>query len=117
MCGAALYQHHFFKVLAADIAKARSVVLKKHRPFRGGLRNLRGLGMRVAVKEARHKLAHLVQGIESVALEAAHNVCAESIVLLQHDGFTATTPDLDLALIEGAIFKATGFGHAARIVG
>ncbi|MBG6074199.1 hypothetical protein [Polaromonas sp. CG_9.11] len=104
-----LYEHLFFKALAADIAKARTVVLKNHRSFRGGLRNLRGLVMREAGKEARHKLAHLLQGVESVALEAAHNVCAERIVLLQHDGFTATTPDLNLALIEDAIFKATGY--------
>ena len=113
----ALYRHPFFKALAADIAKARTVVLKKHRPFRGGLRNLRGLVMRVAGKEARHKLAHLLQGVESVALEAAHNVCAESIVLLQHDGFTATTPDLDLALIEGAIFNATGYSLKLSVSG
>lgn len=105
----ALYQHPFFKALAADVSKARTIVLKNHRPFRGGLRNLGGLVMRTAGKEARHKLAHLLQGVESVALEAAHNVCADEILLLQHDGFTATTPDLDLARIEGAIFDATGY--------
>lgn len=104
-----LYQHHFFKALAEDVAKASSVILKTHRPFRGGLRNACGLVMRTAGKKARHKLAHLLQGVESVALEAAHNVCSESILLLQHDGFTADTPELDLSLIQNAIFDATGY--------
>jgi hypothetical protein len=113
----ALYQHAFFKALAVDIAKARTAVLKKNRPFRGGLRNMRGLVMRVAGKESRHRLAHLLQGVESVALEAAHNVFAEKILLLQHDGFTATAPDLDLALIEGAIFKATGYSLKLSVSG
>lgn len=113
----ALYQHPFFKALADDVAKASALVLKTHRPFRGGLRNLRGLVMRVAGKEARQKLSHLLQGVESVALEAAHNVCAEKVLLLQHDGFTATTPDLDLTLIEKAIFTATGFSLKLSVSG
>lgn len=104
-----LYQHHFFKALAADVAKASSVILKINRPFRGGLRNACGLVMRTAGKQARHKMAHLLQGVESLALEAAHNQCAGNILLLQHDGFTANTPDLDLSGIQNAIFNATGY--------
>ena len=105
----ALYENEFFKSLAADVTKARMVVLKMHKPFRGGLRNACGLVMRTAGKEARHKLAHLLQGVESLALEAAHNICADKILLLQHDGFTATTPNLDLVAIEAAIFDVTGY--------
>jgi hypothetical protein len=105
----ALYENAFFKSLAADVAKASMVVLKMHKPFRGGLRNACGLVMRTAGKKARHKLSHLLQGVESLALEAAHNLCADKILLLQHDGFTATTPNLDLVAIEAAIFDATGY--------
>lgn len=104
-----LYGHQFFNDMAKDIASARTAILRRTKIFRGGIRNMRGLEMKVKRKKDRHLLAHLLQGVESVALEAAHNLYASEIVLLQHDGFTATTPDLDIAAIEKAIFVATKY--------
>jgi hypothetical protein len=105
----ALYAHPTFSALAKDIAAARTTILKKVKVFRGGIKNMRGLVMKVRKKKARHLLAHLLQGVEAVALNAAHDLYAAEIVLLQHDGFTATTPDLNIAAIEKAIFDATKY--------
>lgn len=105
----AFYEHPFFSSLAKDIAAARSTILKKVKVFRGGIKNKRGLVMKVKKKKARHLLAHLLQGVEAEALNAAHDLYADKIHLIQHDGFTATTPDLNIAAIEKAIFDATKY--------
>jgi hypothetical protein len=105
----AVYAHPFFNSLAKDIAAARSTILKKVKVFRGGIKNKRGLVMKVKKKKARHLLAHLLQGVEAEALNAAHDLYADKIHLIQHDGFTATTPDLNIAAIEKAIFDATKY--------
>lgn len=105
----AVYAHPFFNALAKDIAAARAVILKKTKVFRGGINNMAGKIMKVKRKKERHLLAHLLQGVESVALNAAHDLYASKIVLLQHDGFTATTPDLDIEAIEKAIYDKTKY--------
>lgn len=106
----AIYAHPFFNSLAKDIAAARTTILKKTKVFRGGIKNMRGLVMKVTKKKKpRHLLAHLLQGVEAVALNAAHDLYADKILLIQHDGFTATTPDLSIAAIEKAIFDATKY--------
>ena len=56
----------------------------------------------------RQQLAHLLQGVEAKALEAAYSLYPEKIVLLQHDGFTSTKP-LDTKRIEAAMLEATGY--------
>ena len=105
----AVYEHPFFNALAKDIAAARRVILGKTKVFRGGVKNMSKKVMKVKNKKPRHLLAHLLQGVEAVALNAAHDLYSSQIVLLQHDGFTATTPDLDIAAIEKAIFAATKY--------
>lgn len=105
----ALYGHPFFTDMANDIAAARTAILKKTRVFRGGIKNMAHKVMKVSKKKDRHLLAHLIQGVEAQALHAALVLHTDQIHLIQHDGFTATTPDLDIAAIEQAIFDDTKY--------
>ena len=59
-------------------------------------------------KTNRQMLSHLLQGVEAMALESAHRLYPDSIVLLQHDGWTSTK-ELDTQALEDAIFKDTGY--------
>lgn len=106
----AFYEHPLFKDLGMDIKSARSAILEGQEIYRGNIiKNLRGLSMAKRGHADRQLLAHLLQGVESMALEAAHDLYAADIVLLQHDGFTAKTNQLDTKAIEAAIFNATGY--------
>lgn len=106
---AKVYAHPTFQALHADIGKARAKVLKAQ-PInnRGYMKNCRGHGIEVAKSDARQQLAHILQGVESLALEAACSLYPADIVLLQHDGFSATRP-LDTERIEAAMLAATGY--------
>lgn len=104
----AMYRHPLFLSLGEDVAAARSAILKGHPVVRQTIKNLRGLTMDVRKHDEKQQLAHLLQGVEVVALEAAHKLYPDHIVLLQHDGFTATRL-LDSKAIEEAIFQATGY--------
>jgi hypothetical protein len=104
----AMYQHPQFLAIGQDIVAARSAILKGHPVTRQTIKNLRGLTMNVRKHDDKQQLAHLLQGVEAVALEAAHQLHPDHIVLLQHDGFTATKV-LDHRAIEAAIFQATGY--------
>lgn len=108
----ALYEQPLFKGLAEDVAAARSAILKAHPPVRQKLANIVGLRIDVRRTSELQQLAHLIQGVESKALEAACRSAETQfpgcVVLLQHDGFTATKK-LDTGLIEQAILGATGF--------
>jgi hypothetical protein len=64
--------------------------------------------MRLEGSNERQQLAHLLQGVEVAALEAACRLYPDEIVLLQHDGFAATCP-LDTGRIEQAMLDATGY--------
>jgi len=103
----AFYQHPTFKALGDDIAAARTAILygpKKVEVYRGRITNLRGLKMEPSKQNGeRQLLAHLLQGIESMALEACHDLYGEQIVLLQHDGFTATSSQLDVPKLQDSI--------------
>lgn len=103
-----LYLHPLFLSLGEDVAAARSAILKGHTVVRQTIKNLRGLTMDVRKHDDKQQLAHLLQGVEAVALEAAHQLYPDHIVLLQHDGFTSTSL-LDNKAIEEAIFQATGY--------
>nr|WP_181374945.1 Clp protease N-terminal domain-containing protein [Polaromonas sp. H8N]AWD72270.1 hypothetical protein pH8NP1_p009 [Polaromonas sp. H8N] len=106
----AFYEHPLFKALGADIKAARSAILEGQTVYRGGvIKNLRGLSMRIKGHAERQLMAHLLQGVESMALEAAHELYSNQIVLLQHDGFTATSAHLDIKAIEDAIEVKTGY--------
>ena len=103
-----VYQHPKFLALRDDIAEARAVVLKAQEVSRRTIKNCRGLTIRLEESNERQQLAHLLQGVEVTALEAAYRLYPKEIVLLQHDGFTATCP-LDTKRIEAAMLEATGY--------
>jgi hypothetical protein len=94
--------------LRDDIAGAGAVVLKAQEVSRRTIKNCRGLTMRLDGSNERQQLAHLLQGVEVTALEAAYRLYPKEIVLLQHDGFTATCP-LDTERIQAAMLEATGY--------
>lgn len=102
-----LYAYHSFRALRDDIAEARRIVLKAQPTSRGAIKNCRGLTIKADVSPEQ-KMAHLLQGLESAALEAACRLYPDAIVLLQHDGFSATR-SLDIDAIEDAMQKATGY--------
>jgi hypothetical protein len=107
------YENPLFLGLSNDIKGAGSAILKGQVISRQTIKSIRGLPMNL-VDEGGKKvsdkklLAHLLQGVESLALECAHRLYPESIVLLQHDGWTSTKP-LDIKAIESAIFEGTGY--------
>ena len=102
------YEHPMFMALRDDIAEARAVVLAAQEVNRRTIKNCRGLTIRVDDSNERQQLAHLLQGVEVAALEAACRLYPEEIVLLQHDGFTSTKL-LDTERIEAAMLEATGY--------
>lgn len=104
------------KPLCADMNKARALVLdyyrdksrKVHRSDK--LVNDAGRTFSPEAGEsnlAAKELAHILQGLESEVLRACIQYAGESVVLLQHDGFTTTTR-LDKAGLQSAILEATG---------
>ena len=104
----AVYQHLPFKALKDDIAGARKAILKAQPVTRQTITNDRGLTIDIRDADDRQQLAHLLQGVEAAALEAACRVYPERVILLQHDGFSSTTR-LDTKRIEKAILAATGY--------
>lgn len=105
---AKIYHHPKFLALRDDIAGARKAVLEAQEVTRRTIKNCRGLTIRLDDSNERQQLAHLLQGVEVTALEAAYRLYPNEIVLLQHDGFAATRP-LDTKRIEAAMLEATGY--------
>lgn len=103
-----IYLHPKFMALRNDIAGARAVVLKAQEVTRRTIKNCRGLTIRLDGSNERQQLAHLLQGVEVAALEAAYRLYPKEIVLLQHDGFAATC-QLNTKRIEAVILEATGY--------
>lgn len=107
------YDNSPFLKLRDDIKGARSAILKGQTVSRQTIKNIRGMTINTVGEDgkktpARQLLAHLLQGVESLALECAHRLHPDSIVLLQHDGWTSTKP-LDTKALEKAIFDGTGY--------
>ena len=104
-----LLQVEQFKAISTDVAKARTTILK-HWPRRtsnGRLTNDFGRAIDGKASPAE-RLAHLLQGVEALALKAAIDLYPHHICLVQHDGFAAAAR-LDCRAIEQAVFKATGY--------
>lgn len=98
-----------FANIATDVKLARAAILSHTKPNRqGGLVNAFGKSIKAAQYSPEQRLAHLVQGVEALALEACTEPHPDAIVLVQHDGFTATKR-LDVAELELAISTATGY--------
>ena len=103
-----IYENSKFLALRKDISEARRIVLEGQKVTRRTIKNCRGLTLSLEGTNERQRLAHLLQGIEVAALEAAYSLYPNEIVLLQHDGF-ATTHPLDTNRIEAAMLGATGY--------
>lgn len=103
-----VYAHPKFLALKDDVSRARKIVLKAQKVSLGTIKNCRGMTLRLSESNERQQLAHLLQGVEVAALEAAYRLYPNEIVLLQHDGFTATS-QLDTKRIEAAMLEATGY--------
>jgi len=107
------YAHPLFSALNTDIKSARSTILQAQDISRQTIKNIRGMPAKVVDENGQQTsgsklLAHLLQGVESLALECAHKLHSDCIVLLQHDGWTSTK-QLDTKAIENAIFVGTGY--------
>ena len=102
-----LYALPVFQGLSLEIARARWAILDKWpRTANGSLTNACGRAISGKEKPAR-QLAHLVQGVEAKALMTCVNTHPGDIVLMQHDGFTATRR-LDCSKLQDALLHSTG---------
>lgn len=105
---AKFFEHSLVHDLKRDIARASQAIIRAA-PRRDGC--LINLANRIALDPNRTQaslMAHLLQGVEAVALEAAVRTCAEHVVLLQHDGFTATK-FIEPAMLRMAVLNETGY--------
>lgn len=106
---AALYALPLFANIADDVARARAVILKQHKLNRqGGLANTFGKSIKADAHSPEQRLAHLIQGVEALALLTCIERHPGEIILVQHDGFTADKR-LNVAALEQAIQTATGY--------
>jgi len=105
-----LYALPLFANIANDVKRAGKAILAQHPVNRqGGLPNAFGKSLDTKKhKKASQRLAHLVQGVEALALWTCIERHPGEIVLVQHDGFTAIK-QLDKAELERAITAATGY--------
>jgi hypothetical protein len=103
-----LFAVPLFAGIHADIKQARSIILKNwKRTANGSLSNAFGKAITADVKPEK-QLAHLIQGVEALALQTAIKMYPADIVLLQHDGFAATRRLSDKAIMD-AVEQATGY--------
>ena len=103
-----LFAVPLFAGIHADISQARSIILKNwKRTANGSLSNAFGKAIAGDAKP-EEQLAHLIQGVEALALQAAIKTHPNDIVLLQHDGFAATRR-LSVKAITAAVSQATGY--------
>ena len=103
-----LFAVPLFAGIHADISQARSIILKSwKRTANGSLSNAFGKAIAADAKP-EEQLAHLIQGVEALALQTAIKMHPNDIVLLQHDGFASTRRLSDKAIME-AVFQATGY--------
>lgn len=104
-----LYRSPIFTGIHLDIKKARLAILNGWpRTANGRLSNAMEKAISTKDTDHRQQLAHLIQGVEARALKTAIDLYPDDIVLLQHDGFAATTRLDDKAIME-AVFQATGY--------
>ena len=97
------------KDLHRDVKTARDAIIQDYtdRTKKSGVL-VNDAGREIGVKaEAREKLAHILQGAESVAMQSMISVLHASIALLQHDGLTVYGKS-NLEHLEGKLKADTG---------
>jgi hypothetical protein len=101
-----LFKDPEFKALDRDIKAGRRAILAA---YPKGKRVTNAVGLSIEASATREKrLAHLLQGVEVMALRAVQGEYPKEIVLLMHDGFVSTD-QLDTKRLEEIIRDATGF--------
>ena len=95
-----------FKGIADDIKNGTEHILNGWPNRRTTLLNAMGKKIRLS-EPPRIKLAHIIQGLEAVALRAAICLYPDDIVLPMHDGFVSKRK-LDVSQIEQVMYEATG---------
>ena len=109
----AFFCHPLYRNIKADVDVATKVILANHPVKNHSLINLANRAIPMASGKYHSSkdttlMAHLLQGVEAAALEAAVRVCKGKVLLLQHDGFTATE-SIDPELLRAAVSAATGY--------
>lgn len=109
----ALYSLKLYRDLKGDVDAATEVILSNQSTKRGLLVNLANRAISVLTDTGKRVkkptlMAHLLQGVEAAALEAAVRASPGKVLLLQHDGFTANEP-IDPELLRSAVLQSTGF--------
>ena len=103
----ALYLDREFAAIAKDVRAGRDVILKAWPKRRTTLLN--DIGKPVSLKaKPEVRMAHIIQGIEAMAIRSAIGLYPDEIVLLMHDGFV-TTRQIDAEAVERRIFAETGY--------
>ena len=103
----ALYQDAEFAAIARDVHRGRDVILKGWPKRKTTLLN--DIGKPVSLKaKPEVRMAHIIQGIEALAIRAAISLYPDEIVLLMHDGFV-TTRQIDAVAVERRILAETGY--------
>lgn len=100
-----LLQDVVFSAIARDVRNLREAVLSQYP--KGDIEN--AMGKRTTGRcTSAQKLAHIIQGIEAMALRACVRYFGDDILLPVHDGFVSRK-ELNLELIEQVIYLETGF--------
>lgn len=106
---ARLFAVPFFKDLVRDIDRGREVILNERpRTANWRLPNAMGKAIKFEKSKPMRAIAHLIQGVEALALKSTLELYKDEIVLLQHDGFAAHTR-LDRLKIEQYVENRTGY--------
>jgi hypothetical protein len=112
-----LYVHPVYAELKGEISKAVSFILEKQKPNQRGLVNahgrlliyeVKGNQLKVEVIPRHTKMAHLLQGVEAEALQAAVKACSDKVILLQHDGFSTSEP-VDPLMLNRVVRDSIGY--------
>ena len=103
-----LFDDSGFKAIAEDVAAARQVILSKW-PMRSYKNLINSLRKPVSLKaKPEVRLAHLLQGVEAMALREVYNLYPNQILLPEHDGFITKRP-IDTASVERHVKHLTGY--------
>lgn len=103
-----LLDDDFFVGLAKDIKKAGKAVTEAYRNAGNG-KLINAIGK---CNKGADPLAHILQGYEAKMLAIAVDLFASDISIIQHDGFTAKSGNLDTALLQREIEVQTGLKMA-----
>lgn len=102
-----LYQDTEFSAINKDVQTGRDLILKGWPKRRSTLLNDLGKPIKLKTKP-EVRMAHIIQGIEAMAIRSAITLYPDEIVLLMHDGFV-TTRQIDARAVERRIFDDTGY--------